>query len=185
MTTAWDIDNHLRKFPHVFAGEKDGSLYVTWKEGNMYRRINGYHGEYPPSYLRRIKSLFPYRSSILHVFSGSIQGDTTFDINPSLNPDIVGSAEELSKYFDEGSFDLVLADPPYTRKDAEVYGYKMPRKNIVMQEIRKIISLDGVLIWMDLRPPMYRKNEWINSGVISYHCGTNRVFRYVGVYEPI
>lgn len=186
MINAWDIENHLIEFPHAAIYEKEDRVYGIWCEGNNYKRVNNYHGEYPPSYLRRVMSLFPYRSSILHLFSGSIkrEGEITFDINPGLEPDMVGSAEHLSQYFDEDTFDFVLADPPYTLKDADLYGYKMPRKHLVMQEIRKVITDDGILVWLDLRKPIYRKEDWRLAGNIGYDCGTNRMFRGIFIFEP-
>lgn len=185
---SWDISNHIKAFPHVAVTVQDDRLYAFWQIGNYYKRANGYHGEYPPSYMERVMSLFPHRDSILHLFSGSVkrEGEVSFDINPGLDPDIVGSAEELSKYFEEDTFDLILADPPYTTKDAEDhYGYKMPRKNIVMQQIRKVIAPHGVLVWLDIRRPMYRKEEWRWAGTISLDCGTNRLFRGAFLFEPI
>jgi len=167
---SWDIRNHLKSFPHAAMMVHEERLYGCWFIGNNYKRVNGYHGEYPPTYVKRVKSLFPNQKECLHVFSGSVTEDATFDINP----------ESKATW----KFDFILADPPYTLKDADIYGYKMPRKNIVMQEIRKIITNNGVLVWLDLRRPMYRKSEWKLTGTIGLDCGTNRLFRGVFIFEP-
>jgi len=152
--------------------------------GNNYKRKHGYYGEYPPSYIRRVKSLFPSHKRVLHLFSGKVQDDTTMDINPELNPSIIGEACMVHKYFDRGDFDLIMADPPYSAKDAEQYGTKSPNKAAVMRSVYRVISPDGVLIWLDTSRPIYKKEQWKLSGVIALDCGTNRRLRGVFIFVP-
>ena len=184
--SSWDIENHLRLFPHASMHEHEGRLWGHWMIGNNYKRKHGYHGEYPPSYIERVKSLFPGGRNCLHVFSGSVdcEEDATFDINPDSGADWVGNAEEIGDILGLSRIQMIMADPPYTTNDAKIYGYKMPRKNIVMQQLRKIIARDGVLVWLDTRRPMYRKVEWRLSGIIGLDCGTNRIYRGVFIFEP-
>jgi len=60
----------------------------------------------------------------------------------------------------------------------------MPNKAKVMREIRKMIADDGILCWLDLRRPMYRKEDWIFCGLIAVDCGTNRRVRALSVFRP-
>jgi hypothetical protein len=176
----FNIINHLRVFPHASIQEKDGKVYGIWLIGNQYKRKSPYHGAYPPTYIERVRSLLPDNNEILHLFSGSLDvDDVTFDCNPNLNPTVCGSAEEIDDYFVENSFDLVLADPPYTTADARIYGYKMPRSNVVMQKLYKIVAVGGIVVWLSTRIPMYRKEQWEFAGCVGLHTGTNRVFRSV------
>jgi hypothetical protein len=86
----------------------------TWIMGNDYRIKSGFYGGYPPTYLRRIKALFPDKGRALHLFSGKVDlsvfpGDTV-DINSDLNPTYVDDAQTLERVA-LGDYDLVLADP--------------------------------------------------------------------------
>ena len=180
-----DVQNHLKLFPHSSLHVHEGRLYGVWMIGNNYKRKKGYYGEYPPSYLERVKSLFPHVKEVLHLFSGSVdEGGVCFDVNPELEPDICGDAERLTDYFLENSFDLVLADPPYSKKDAEEYGTKYPNKAKVMRELHSVVSPGGVLVWLDTRRPIYRRDMWDFVGLIALDCGTNRLLRGVFLFTP-
>ena len=78
----------------------------------------------------------------------------------------------------------MLADPPYSKKDAEKYGTKYPNKAKVMRELYSIVSPGGVLVWLDTRRPIYRRNMWDFVGLIALDCGTNRLLRGVFLFTP-
>lgn len=180
---------HYSQFPHSALIEKEGRLYGCWMVGNKYDTPNKYYGGYPRSYLERVRSLFFYDNCrVLHLFSGKVEariGEVTFDINPSLRPDVVGNAEYLSDYFQSRLFDIIVADPPYTPEDAAKYGTKMPVGWKVFRQMRKIVPTGGTVIWLDTRRPMCRKEEWRLAGLISLDCSTNRRIRGVFIYEAI
>lgn len=183
----WDIENHKKFFPNSFVEQgDDGRVYGTFIIGNYYKRTVPYHGAYPPSYLNRIRTLFPDNKKILHLFSGMLVkelGETTFDINPTLGPDVYGNAEELSRYFEPDSYDLIISDPPYDQKNAAVYGTKVPRTHLVMSELSKVVSGRGYVVWLCTRIPMYRKDQWDLAGLIMLYCGTNRLVRAVVILQ--
>ena len=118
---AFDIENYhkvFKKYPKslMMSGER---VYGIWLIGNYYKRKEGYHGEYPPSFLERIYALFPRRNKILHMFSGTIKDSrdvTTVDLNPDLNPTVVCDVTKMSECLPLKTFELVIADPPYTKK---------------------------------------------------------------------
>ncbi len=158
----------------------DSWLWGIWSIGNNYKG-SGYHGSYPPSYLKRVMSMFPDAESILHLFSGSldenIRGER-LDINPALNPDIVGDAHKLGEIANEiGSYDLIVADPPYTESDADKYGTPMVNRNKVVKECHKILEPGGYLIWLDQTLPLYRKDDWNRCISIGIERSTNHRFR--------
>lgn len=163
----------------------DRWLYGVWVIGAYYRNKTSFYGAYPHSYLERITSMFPDAENTLHLFSGSLDASIEgkrFDINPELNPDIVGNAEELSSVIDEG-FDLVLADPPYSGEDAKHYGTPMVNRNKVMRELYKILDDNGYIIWLDQVLPMFRKDEVELVGTIGLIRSTNHRFRVVSVFR--
>lgn len=117
--------------------------------GNDYKSKHRFYGEYPPSYLKRVMSMFPDMDNddILHLFSGVIEEKgIKFDINQDLNPDVLGNAEKLSTYFDTNTFKLILADPPYSQEDANHYGSKMINRNNVLKECYKILKNEGFVV---------------------------------------
>lgn len=103
-------------------------LYGFWLIGRWYASNRSFYGSYPPSYLARVRSLFPDCERVLHLFSGSLQdvrlNEVTYDIKPEFSPTICDDARNLLQHFKQGEFDLILADPPYEIKDFEKYGCK-------------------------------------------------------------
>ncbi len=160
-------------------------VYGVWMIGNYYKREHGFYGEYPPSYLKRVSSLFRGDGEILHLFSGVIAQETTFDIDESLAPDVVGNANRLSEYFPNNSFDLIFADPPYSKEDAKKYGTEKeyPNKRIVLHQCYKIAREGCYLVWLDLSIPIYKKIEWEMVGSIALLTGTNRRIRIVSIFR--
>lgn len=163
-----------------------------WVLGNNYQGT-GYYGSYPPTYLRRIEALFPDAKRVLHLFSGSLPRSsryTRFDYIE--DTDIRGDAEILEKYFQKESFDLIIADPPYSDTDAIKYGFpdcEKPKQNInvrrVFEGAHYILELGGFLIWLDIRNPMFSKLEWNLCGLFGIVGSTNHRFRVTTVYEKL
>ena len=184
----FNIDNYHKTFklyPKCLM-ESAGRVYGVWMTGNYYKRTEGYHGEYPPSYIKRVKALFPNRSPVLHVFGGTVpssETDHTVDLNPDLNPTFLGKAEDVDRLVGENKYPLIMADPPYTKDDANKYGYPMPNNKQVFRSLRKVATDDGVLVWLDLRVPIFRKIDWSLLGMILLFTGTNRVVRAISIFE--
>lgn len=163
----------------------DRWLDGMWVMGNNYKG-SGYYGAYPPTYLKRIMSLFPDAEHILHLFSGSLpKGDyTRFDINPDL-ADIAGDAHKLSEYFNTGAFDLILADPPYSAEDAEHYGTAMVNRNKIVEQCEIVLASGGYLVWLDQVLPMFRKDILHLCGLIGIVRSTNHRFRVASIFRKI
>jgi hypothetical protein len=184
----FDIDNYHRvfkKYPKCLM-ESAGRVYGQFFIGNYYKRKEGYHGEYPPSFLERIYALFPNREKVLHLFSGTIKDEgrsTTVDINPEMNPSIVCNVTEVSQHIPPKSFPLVICDPPYSKKDAQIYGTTLVNKRLALREARKVTQDGGILVWLDTQVPIYRKLDWKLTGMIGIFCGTNRVIRVATIFQ--
>ena len=147
------IDNYVRetRFPRSLFVSEDGRIVGTWIMGNDYRVKTGYYGGYPAGYLRRIRALFPDKQRVLHLFSGKVDltalpGDTV-DINPSLNPTYVDDAQTL-QHVPLESYDLILADPPYSVEDAERYQTTMVKRNTVMRALQRAPA-GAHIVWLD------------------------------------
>jgi hypothetical protein len=182
----YDIDNYHRvfkKYPKCLM-DSGGRVYGIWMIVNFYKRKEGYYGEYPPSFLKRVYALFPDRERLLHLFSGTIKDEksVTVDINEDLNPTVVCDVTRISEFLDP-VFDLIIADPPYSKADAKKYGVSLVNKRLALREARKVASKNAVLVWLDTQVPIYRKLDWELLGMIGVYCGTNRVFRVTSIFK--
>lgn len=172
----------------LFIGE-DGRVVGTWIMGNNYKGKQKYYGEYPAGYLKRIKALFPIecQGNVLHLFSGvvdlSIIPEDTVDINPELNPTFINDAMDLSNV-PVASYDLILADPPYSVEDSEHYGPTMIKRNKVMKALSSAKSR-AYVVWLDQVLPMYRKDTWAIEGVIGMVKSTNHRFRVITIFRRL
>jgi len=152
--------------------------------GNDYRVKTTYYGGYPAGYLRRMKALFPDKRRTLHLFSGQVDLDAfpgdTVDINPALKPTYVDDAQTLSRVPLE-TYDLVLADPPYSVEDAEHYQTTMVKRNVVMRALRRL-PLGAHVVWLDQVLPMYRKDAFEQEAAIGMWKSTNHRFRGITIF---
>lgn len=196
-TVNWQerIDNYVKvtSYPRsLFIGE-DGRVVGTWIMGNNYTVKSTYYGGYPAGYLRRIKSLFPDKRRVLHLFSGKVDlaiipGDTVdlnltlaLDYPPNSGMHYTDDAQTLERV-PLGDYDLVLADPPYSVEDADRYQTSMVKRNKVMSALRGLPP-GAHVVWLDQVLPMYRKDAFGIEAVIGMVKSTNHRFRVVTVFE--
>ena len=180
------IDNYVleTKFPRSLFVDSSGRVVGTWIMGNDYRVKSEYYGGYPATYLRRIKALFPDKRRVLHLFSGEVDlsafpGDTV-DVNETLVPTYVDDAQSLEGVPLE-TYDLVLADPPYSVEDCDHYGVSMVRRNRVMRALRRLPT-GAHVVWLDQVLPMYKKDVFTLEATIGMWKSTNHRFRGISVF---
>lgn len=175
-------------FPESLFIGGDGRCVGIWIMGNDYRVKSEYYGGYPAGYLRRVKALFPDKMNVLHLFSGrvdkSVLSGTTVDINPELAPDYLDDAQTLEKVPLQ-TFDLVLADPPYSVEDAERYQTTMIKRNKVMAALGERLTPETHVVWLDQVLPMYRKDQFSIEAVIGMVKSTNHRFRVVTIFKKL
>lgn len=188
-----DAENYNEKrdiySPVVMHGE---IVCGYWMTGQDYRNKSGYYGAYPPNYLKRLALLLPNPKLVLHVFSGKVElgswgkvTEITFDINPELHPTVVGNAEKLTEYFDEGTFDLIVLDPPYLEHHVD-YGTEKVNKRKVLKECAKLLIKGGFLVWLDVSIPMWAKVDgWRLRGTIGMTQSTNHATRTITILEKV
>ena len=191
MTLAERIDSYNARMPYpqslFLAG--DGRIVGTWIMGNNYRATSDVYGSYPHGYLKRVKALFPDKASVLHLFSGLVDrtawpGDT-LDIRPEVNPTYVCDAQQSLHGVPLDSYDIVLADPPYSVEDAERYRTTMIKRNRIMRRLAECCKPGTHVVWLDQVLPMYRKTEWSVVGVIGMVRSTNHRFRVITIFERL
>jgi len=109
-------------------------------------------------------------------------GDTV-DINPELEPTYLDDAQTLGRV-PLDSYDLMLADPPYSVEDAERYQTTMVKRNSVMRALQRLSS-GAHVVWLDQVLPMYRKDAFAVDAVIGMVKSTNHRFRVVTVFRRL
>jgi len=178
-------DNYSKAFPkYPPLIVSHNWIYGVWMIGNNYAG-SGYYGAYPPTFLKRVMSMYPAPQRILHLFSGSLGQNTPgdrVDINPDTKPTIVGDAHKLSDIVPHREYDLIIADPPYSAEDANHYGRPMINRNTVIRECVNVVRPGGHLVWLDQVRPMYRKDTWDAVGTIGVVRSTNHRVRMVFIF---
>lgn len=160
-----------------------GWVYGVWYCGTAWDRVR-LHGQYPPTFLKRALALFPDARRILHVPSGTIEGGgVTVDRMRCevRKPMIQADAAQLP--FRDGSFDLVISDPPYTPADSAKYGCKPYPLGRAMKESRRVLRPGGFLGVLHTYYPSYRRKEWRLVALIAVVTGFQRATRMFSVFE--
>jgi hypothetical protein len=176
----------------VFHNDDGRIITATWFTGNDYRNRSRLYGAYPPQFLKRVMALFGDigPEMTLHLFSGSVvprPGEVTFDASYEFHPTYIGDAERLTSCLPRRRrFDLILADPPYSKQDAAVYNQKMPNLAKVVSECGKALTGGGYLGWLSTTWPMFSKEKLSLVGHVAIIRSTMHrtrswfVFRRVG-----
>lgn len=193
-TLGWParIENYAAQtgFPRSLFLAEDGRVVGTWIMGNDYRVKSGYHGGYPNTYLRRMRALFPEKEQCLHLFAGKVDtqlwpGDT-LDARPELTPTFCCRAENIRREVGDATvatYDIILADPPYSGEDADKYGVAMVNRNRVVDELADCMQSGAHLVWLDQVLPMYRKDEFSLEATIGVWRSTNHRFRGISIFR--
>lgn len=198
-------------WPRIVREGDHDVLYAIWVMGNDYRTRTKFYGAYPHGYLKRVMALFPDAAgnpecprfdpdcdggegdchdaceyAVLHAFSGSVPLGpyVRLDANPEVRPDRLGSVYQAGHLFDQ-SFSLVLADPPYSKADAEKYGTPMVDRRRALAGLADVTAPGGHLVWLDVCWPMHRKAQWRTVGRILLQRSTNHRVRLVSIFERV
>lgn len=158
---------------HLYPNGK--RFYGEWDYGQNFKNISEYKGAYSIQDLVRIKACIPDMGNLLHVFSGSIPAgpysrlDNNFAVigAPVPGRDVVGDASEAHLYFEEDSFDVVMADPPWSKYHSEeIYNCSLVDKTKVMKSLFRVLKPGGMIIWKDFSKPIWSGTEFDYLGRI-------------------
>jgi hypothetical protein len=181
---------HYRKVidRSAYMGFEDGWAFGAWFLGNSWAVESGYYGGYPQGYMKRVKALFPDKVNVLHLFGGHVDttiipGDTC-DVNPCLSLTFVADAHTLEGVPVE-SYDLILADPPYSAEDADHYGTPCVNRNKVVRALSARMQPGAHLAWLDQAQPMYRKDELKPEAAIGVTRSTNHRYRSLMIWRRL
>lgn len=97
-------------------------------------------------------------SQILHLCSGSMVTGVRVDIRPEKNPDIVADCRSVP--LPDGSFDFIMADPPYSEEYAKnLYGTEAhyPKPGEILREAARLLRPGGMFGLLHFQVPVMRK----------------------------
>jgi len=162
-----------------------GWVYGVWYCGTAWTKAR-LHGEYPATFLKRVYALFPDATRILHCPSGTVNGrGVTVDmVHDGIRvPQIVADAHVLP--FKPHSFDLILADPPYSLMDSKIYGVPAFRVPTFMTEAHRVLDPGGYLGILHTYYPSYHGKIWALEGLIAVVTGFLRVTRMFSIFRKL
>jgi hypothetical protein len=97
--------------------------------------------------------------------------------------DIIGNAESLSSFI-RVSPDIIYADPPYTKQEAEdEYQIALVNGPKVVDECGIVLQPGGYLVWLDQRLPVFSNDRLHLVGLISYIRSTGNRFRCICIFQ--
>lgn len=189
--TVISVENWNQSFPkYPVTVEDKGWVYGVWYCGTAWNKVV-LHGQYPPGFLKRALALFPEARNILHAPSGTLSscdmpnGHVTLDsISDAVRkPDHVADCSNLP--FPDASFDLVLSDPPYSKKDSEIYGCPPFPMGRFVKEAHRVLRSGGKLGMLHTYYPSYRRQEFKLVGLIAVVTGFQRATRIFSIFEKL
>jgi len=166
-----------------------GWPFGYWLMGNDHSRDVDYRGAYPGDYCKRVRALFFDKKRALHLFSGAVNleefpGDT-LDVNPELHSTWCINVHQSQGVVPYHTYDLVMADPPYTTEDAEHYGTPMIQRQVVYRILTKTMAPGAHLVWLDQMRLVHSNKHWKLEYPIAIDCSTNRRIRSAIVYRKL
>lgn len=112
-------------------------------------RKSKYKGGFPLHFEKKVLreiNINPDEHNILHPFGGHAEYGIRIDINPKVEPDIIGDAHCLQ--FKNDSFDCVILDPPYSDKySKELYKTGKLKFGQYTAEAIRVLKPGGYLIF--------------------------------------
>jgi SAM-dependent methyltransferase len=172
------------KYPKLV--EDKGWIYGCWYCGTSFTK-NKFYGEYPPTFLKRALSLFPYAKDIIHCPSGSLMnvpGVTVDLLRDEIRcPQYQASADDLP--FEDNTFDLFLSDPPYSDSDSKIYNTPPFPLGGMLKEAKRILRPGGYLGVLHVYYPSYRRQDFKLIGLITVVTGFQRVTRIFSIFRKL
>lgn len=185
-----------KKWPSSIPYIACDKMYGMFVLGQNYRNKSKLYGAFPPNLLLRICSFFPDKKNILHPFGGSLTAKQVIEdapwathtrvdliVDDVRQPDMQADVHDLP--LPDATYDLVIADPPYSSADAKKYSTPMINRRKVMEEFRRVSVNNGHLVWLDTMMPMFSKKHWELMGLIGIVRSTNHRVRLLSFFKAV
>jgi hypothetical protein len=121
-------------------------------------------------------------AKVLNLFCGMNKQGVRVDLNPDVNPDYVCDAHVITTVLQD-EFDIILADPPYSDKEAEeLYGTPPLKYKRWTNEATKLLKFGGLFIvyhkyvMPNPNPEIYKVDKRVFIGNRTYHVPRVAIF---------
>jgi hypothetical protein len=160
-------------------------VYGVFVIGNDYRNKSQFYGSYPPSYLDRLGVMFASvpPAQVLHVFSGSLPAGPYTRCDLKQPAEFQCSVYDLPARVDGRTWDLAVADPPYSKADAKRYGTPPVNGRLAMAALAEVVPPGGHAVWLDTQWPMHSKRQWLTVGRILVQRSTMHRVRVCTIFQ--
>jgi hypothetical protein len=148
----------------------------------------GQKQKFPGRFLYNVRRTYPFEGKkVLSMFSGASKIGTTTDFRKETGADIVAPYDKIP--LRGGSFDMTLADPPYTAGFGFEWSKDMkdlPKPKKVLKEAARLTKVGGlILILHILVIPAYKEFGVERVGLHPIFCGPNNVIRVLNVFKKV
>ena len=120
--------------------------------------------------------------NVLHMFSGGSDIGVTTDLREETGADIVAPFDQIPR--DDGTFDGVLADPPYADHWQNQWHGDLPKPKHILREASRLTKTDGLIAILHIIIiPAYKE---LNVERIALHpilTGPNNAMRVLNVFR--
>lgn len=148
-------------------------------------RRDGRRQGFPSRFWPYFKSAFANNGELgLHLFGGSSPEWMRVDSDPASGADFIQSAFAPPPPDYCGAFDVVLADPPYTKKFSDDWGVEQPSPKAVLEAARLWVKPGGLVALLHIVVPA--RPKWAQRvALIGVLCGPHNVIRCLSVFHKI
>lgn len=117
-------------------------------------RKDCYVGSFPLHFEQRLWRVMGKPEKVLHPFGGLSEIGDSVDLNETTTPTWVGDAHDLH-WIEDGTYDLVILDPPYSDEEAEFLYSTPPLKygQFVREAVRVTKPGGHVAVYHVKQPP--------------------------------
>lgn len=120
----------------------------------------------------------------LHLFGGSAPEWMRVDNDPEARPDFLQDAFAEPPHPHYGAFDVVLADPPYTKKFSGDWGVEQPSPKRILDAARLWVKPGGLIGLLHILVPA--RPKWSERvAIIGVLSGPHNVIRCLSVYRRL
>lgn len=147
---------------------------------------NGQYQRFPSRFLYNLKMKYPFDGEkVLQMFAGSSDiGDTT-DIRPETGAKIVAPYDALP--IQDGTYDRVLADPPYTVGFSQEWVSSLddvPKPKRILREAARVTRSGGLIFILHVIViPAYKEFDVQRIALHPILCGPNNAIRVLNVFR--
>jgi hypothetical protein len=163
-----------------------GHDFTPWLCGSPPN--TGQKQRYPGRFIYNLKRFYPVEGKkVLSMFAGASDIGETTDFRKDTGADIIAPFDKIPRR--AGTYDMVIADPPYTAGFGFEWSKDMkdlPKPKHVLKEAARLTKVGGyILILHILVIPAYKEFRVQREALHPVFCGPNNVIRVLNVFRKM